>query len=126
MVVARAVDRARPEAEDEADHPGLRVDARVPGPRVVRERDAGRLREEQVAVHRARHALHEDRHLLVAVEQPAVLAVAQRLLAHGARVDLPDRRLERGEARLRRALVRAEHAVVLPRERVAESVLEQR
>ena len=74
---------------------------------------------------RARHALDQDRHLLVPVDQSPVRAVQKRLGAHRARVHGPDRLEERVEALLRRSLVRAEDAVVLPREGVAEAVLEE-
>ncbi len=76
-------------------------------------------------VDRPRHALDQDRHLLVPVDQPPVRAVQKRLGAHRAGVHGADRRKERFEALLRRPLVRAEDAVVLPREGVAEAVLEE-
>src|SRR6266540_746240 len=126
VVVVGAVHRARSEAEHEACDPGVRVDLAAPDPRVEGERDAGGLRKEERAAHRPRDALDEERHRLVAIEQPAVLAVAERLLAHGARVHLADGGEERVEPLGGGALVRAEDARVLARERVAEPAFEQR
>ena len=125
VVVIRPVDRARPESEDEAQHPRLRVDVLTPDVGVERETDAGHVREEVPSVHRAGDAQHEQRHLFVAVQKWPPGAVLERLLAHGAGVDRANGGEEILQPLFAGALVGAEDALVLAGERIAEIVLEQ-
>ena len=125
VVSDRPLDGPGAQAEDEAQHAGVRIDVGVPDVEVVRVADTGGVREEEAAVVVTADALHQDGHLLVGAVQAALATVLQSVGAHHRRVHGPHCVLESVQALLRGALVGAEDRLVLAGERVAEVVLQQ-
>ncbi|OQA27802.1 MAG: hypothetical protein BWY59_00995 [Verrucomicrobia bacterium ADurb.Bin345] len=119
------LNRPGPQAKDQPQQPRFRSDGRIPGIRIERNPDAGKLREKQLPELGARNALHQQRHLLVTIEHAPLRPVGKRILAHRAGVNPPHRPQKRFQALLMSTAVDAENTLVLSRKRIAEVILQQ-
>ena len=68
VVVVGALDRARTESEDHAEHPGPGIDIGAPGVGVERESHAREMREETVALADSGNALDQQPHAFFVFE----------------------------------------------------------